>query len=130
MTFEETIELAGKALDGVGVVIVVVGVAIALGAFAIGAIGGTDVGRAYRSSRHRLGRAILLGLEVLVAADIVRTVAIAPTIESVAVLAGIVLVRTFLSFSLEVELEGSLPWRRRRGGSPDAVGDGGAGPAR
>jgi len=66
----------------------------------------------YRRFRQEVGRAILLGLELLVAADIIRTVAISPTLESVAVLSGIVLVRTFLSFSLDVELTGAWPWRR------------------
>jgi len=66
----------------------------------------------YRRFRQDVGRAILLGLELLVAADIIRTVAISPTLESVGVLAGIVLVRTFLSFSLDVELTGAWPWRR------------------
>jgi uncharacterized membrane protein len=66
----------------------------------------------YRRFRQDVGRAILLGLELLVAADIIRTVAIRPTLESVGVLAGIVLVRTFLSFSLDVELTGVWPWRR------------------
>lgn len=62
-----------------------------------------------------MGKSILLGLEVLIAADIIRTVAVSPTIESVAVLGLIVLVRTFLSFSLEVELYGRWPWQGRRG---------------
>ena len=69
---------------------------------------------AYEKLRHRLGRSILLGLELLVAGDIINTVAIEPTMESVVVLGGIVLIRTFLSFSLEVELDGNLPWRRYR----------------
>lgn len=64
---------------------------------------------AFRSS---LGRSILLGLEFLVAADIINTVAVEPTIQSLLVLAGIVLIRTFLSFSLEVEIEGRWPWQR------------------
>ncbi|WP_345409910.1 DUF1622 domain-containing protein [Nonomuraea salmonea] len=67
---------------------------------------------AYQRYRKGLGRAILLGLEFLVAADIIRTVAISPTFASVGVLAVIVLVRTFLSFSLEVELEGRWPWQQ------------------
>lgn len=61
-----------------------------------------------------LGRSILLGLEFLVAADIINTVAVEPTIQSLLVLAGIVLIRTFLSFSLEVEIEGRWPWQRAR----------------
>ena len=76
----------------------------------------------YRQYRQRLGRAILLGLELLVAGDIIRTVAVTPTFESAGVLAVIVLIRTFLSFSLEVELEGRWPWSK--GG--DAKGGGAA----
>ncbi len=68
---------------------------------------------AYRDYRSGVGRSILLGLELLVAADIINTVAIEPTLESLAVLAGIVVIRTFLSFSLEVEIEGRWPWQKR-----------------
>jgi uncharacterized membrane protein len=69
------------------------------------------------SFRSSLGRSILLGLEFLVAADIINTVAVEPTIQSLVVLAGIVLIRTFLSFSLEVEIEGRWPWQKARAGS-------------
>ncbi len=68
--------------------------------------------QAYSDYRSRVGRAILLGLEFLVAADIINTVAIEPTLESLGILAGIVLIRTFLSFSLEVEIDGKWPWQR------------------
>jgi uncharacterized membrane protein len=71
--------------------------------------------QAIATFRSNLGRAILLGLEFLVAADIINTVAVTPTLLSVAVLAGIVIIRTFLSFSLEVEIEGRWPWDRKRG---------------
>jgi hypothetical protein len=74
-----------------------------------------DPDAAYRAARRNVGRAVLLGLEVLIIADIVLTVTIDPTIERAVALAVIVLVRTFLSFSLEIELEGEAPWRRRRG---------------
>jgi uncharacterized membrane protein len=67
----------------------------------------------YKAFRYRLGRAIILGLELLVAADILRTISTRPTMAGVAVLGGIVLIRTFLSFSLEVELEGRWPWQAR-----------------
>ncbi|WP_126978990.1 DUF1622 domain-containing protein [Frigidibacter oleivorans] len=69
---------------------------------------------AFHAYRSALGRSILLGLEFLVAADIINTVAIEPTLQSVAVLAGIVAIRTFLSISLEVEIEGRWPWQERR----------------
>ena len=67
---------------------------------------------AFKGFRYRLGRAIILGLEFLVAADILRTISTQPTPSEVAVLGGIVLIRTFLSFSLEVELEGRWPWQQ------------------
>lgn len=76
---------------------------------------GAERDEAVASFRSSLGRAILLGLEFLVAADIINTVAVTPTLLSIAVLAGIVIIRTFLSFSLEVEIEGRWPWDRRRG---------------
>ena len=69
---------------------------------------------AYERARQDVGRAVLLGLEVLIIADIVQTITIDATIESAVTLALIVLVRTFLSFSLEIELEGVVPWHRRR----------------
>ena len=68
---------------------------------------------AYRPYRQDLGRAILLGLEFIVAGDIIKTVAVSPTLETVTVLAVIVLIRTFLSIALEVELEGRFPWQSR-----------------
>jgi uncharacterized membrane protein len=66
----------------------------------------------YGGLRRDLGRGILLGLELLIAADIIGTVVIEPTLANLAVLAGIVGIRTFLSFALEAELQGTLPWRR------------------
>ena len=68
----------------------------------------------YEELRRNLGRSILLGLEVLIIADIVRTIIVDPTLESVAVLGAIVVIRIVLSFALEVEIDGSWPWRRRR----------------
>jgi uncharacterized membrane protein len=71
-----------------------------------------DGGAAYRTLRQSFGGVLLLGLEILVAGDLIRTVAIAPTMENVVVLGLIVLIRTFLSFSLEIEIDGVPPWRR------------------
>lgn len=73
---------------------------------------GRDGSKAYRVLRQTFGGVLLLGLEVLVAGDLIRTVAVAPTLENVAVLGVIVLIRTFLSFSLEIEIDGVPPWRR------------------
>ena len=112
MSFEETIETVGKVVDVVGVG------AMILGILAATVIAAANVRRkeddTYRRFRQDIGRAILLGLELLVAADIIRTVAISPTFESVGVLAIIVAVRTFLSMALQVELEGRWPWQRER----------------
>ena len=106
--FRQLMEAVGTAVDGVGVLVVVVGAVVATGRFALRV---TTPG-AYRAYRQDIGRAILLGLEFLVAGDIIRTVVVAPTLENVAVLGGIVLIRTFLSFSLELELDGRWPWQR------------------
>jgi uncharacterized membrane protein len=73
----------------------------------------------YETARRSVGRAILLGLELLIIADIVLTITVDPTLESALALGLIVVVRTFLSFSLEVELEGTLPWRRRASSRDD-----------
>lgn len=112
MSFEETIETVGKALDAVGVAAIVIGIIVATVLAVVGEQPPSAAER-YRLYRRRIGRAILLGLELLVGADIIRTVAIEPTFTSVGVLAGIVAIRTFLSFSLEVELEGRWPWQPR-----------------
>ena len=111
MRFIESVELVGKVIDGVGVAIIAVGAVVA---------GGIALGRlvrrspdTYRFFRETLGRTILLGLEFLVAADIIRTVAVTPDAQSVAVLAGIVAIRTFLSFSLELEITGRWPWQKK-----------------
>jgi len=94
-----------------GVVILALG-SLAAFASAIPLLLRADIATAYRRVRELVGRSILLGLEVLIIADIVQTITITPTLESAAVLGLIVLVRTFLSFSLEIELEGIVPWRR------------------
>ncbi len=106
----DAIETVGIGLDAVGVGAIALGGVVAVWLFFRGA----PANRTYRGFRQNFGRAILLGLEILVAADIIRTVAVEPTMTNVAVLAVIVLVRTFLSFSLEVELEGKWPWHRSR----------------
>jgi uncharacterized membrane protein len=111
VSFSEAIETVGKALDVVGVVAIILGIVYAtvLVAARDTALAGDE---RYRRYRQGIGRAILLGLEILVAADIIRTVAVSPTFESVGVLAIIVAVRTFLSFALEVELNGRWPWQK------------------
>ncbi len=110
MTFAEVVEDVGKVVDAAGVVLIIGGILLATASAVTGLRGRRD--GVYMRYRQGIGRAILLGLEVLVAADIIRTVAVDPTFESLGVLALIVAIRTFLSFSLEVELEGRWPWQR------------------
>jgi uncharacterized membrane protein len=111
VAFGDVVETVGKVVDGAGVTVMVIGALVA--AVAAGRRTLSRDPSNYRVFRRQLGRSILLGLELLVAADIIRTVAVAPTVRSVAVLAGIVLIRTFLSFSLELEITGRWPWQSR-----------------
>lgn len=101
-----------RAVEVTGIGIIVVGATASLIVFLLKLMKNQPKERIIGEFRSSLGQAILLGLEFLVAADIVNTVAIEPTLDSLAVLAGIVLIRTFLSFSLEVEIEGRWPWQR------------------
>ena len=111
MDYNHAIERIGEVIDAAGVAVIVVGLVISAGAAAV-RFGHRETG-IYRRFREQLGRTILLGLELLVVGDIVRTIAAEPTLTSVAILAIIVLIRTFLSFSLEVELTGRWPWQSR-----------------
>ncbi len=104
-----------RALELTGVAIIAVGALATLLMFLYRAARRAELVEAFAAFRSSFGRAILLGLEFLIAADIINTVAVRPTLESVAVLAGIVAIRTFLSFSLELEIEGRWPWQRRKG---------------
>jgi uncharacterized membrane protein len=109
MSYSDVIERIGQVVDAAGVAVIVIGAAcnacVAAVRLAHHASG------TYRRFRQELGQTILLGLELLVAGDIIRTVASTPTLTSVAILASIVGIRTLLSFSLEVELTGHWPWR-------------------
>jgi uncharacterized membrane protein len=120
ISFDEMMELVVRGFELGGVAILVVG---SLAAFALAALSYRRVGArtAYEEARRNVGRAILLGLEFLIIADIVMTITVDPTLNSAVALGVIVLVRTFLSFSLEIELEGSLPWRRGPS-TPDSSG--------
>ena len=98
-----------RVIEAVGIGVMVLGGVIATMVFAWNMRGSFD--RAYRCYREHLGRAILLGLEFMVAADIIGTVAVEPSFSNLGVLGLIVLIRTFLSFSLEVEINGRWPWQ-------------------
>lgn len=112
MEFQEIIETVGEYVDAAGVLAIIVGVVVATASAVRGLLRRQP--KVYRTYRRSLGRSILLGLELLVAADIIRTVAITPTLDSVAVLGVIVLIRTFLSWSLELEITGRWPWQKAR----------------
>ena len=112
MTFEEVMEDVVRGFEVAGVAILAIGSVIA-GVRFLSRLAGPRRADAYERVRTDVGRAILLGLEVLIIADIVQTITVDTTLESAFTLGVIVLVRTFLSFSLEIELEGVVPWRRR-----------------
>jgi uncharacterized membrane protein len=111
-TFTELMDHVAQGFEALGAAILVVGV---VWSFVLAWATGRRFGwsaRAYLVLRQAFGGTLLLGLEALVAADLVRTVAVAPTLTNVLVLGLIVVIRTFLSFSLETEIEGVVPWRR------------------
>jgi uncharacterized membrane protein len=107
-SFRQTIEAVVLVIDGLGVLIIVLGILFAAARLAL-----RRTADPFRQLRQDLGRGILLGLEVLIAADIIRSVAVTPTLEGVMVLGLIVVIRTFLSVALQVEIEGKWPWQKR-----------------
>ena len=108
---ERTAEQIGIIIEAVGVLVIVIGTVVASGLFAHRLFRGAKYSVSYQDYRRNLGQAILLGLEFLLAADIVGTVVIAPTFKNLGVLGLIVLIRTALSFALEVEINGHWPWK-------------------
>lgn len=112
MEFAEAMEHVAQLFEAIGAAVLLAGLLVAVGISVRSWRRSRDGRRAYQVLREAFGGVILLGLEILVAADLVRTVAVAPTLENVAILGLIVLIRTFLSFSLEIEIEGVVPWRR------------------
>lgn len=111
--------IAGYVLEAVGVITIIVGCLVATSWFLRNL---RTMARlvAYEDLRRDLGRSIVLGLEFLIAGDIIRTVTVSPTFESVAVLAAIVLIRTFLTMMLTLEIEGRWPWQRARDNQTEA----------
>jgi uncharacterized membrane protein len=109
--FEQVMEATAKIFEATGVTILVIGAIWAGYRAVLDFRGDLNV---YDGIRRNFGRALLLGLEVLVAADIVKTVSVATTLENVLILGILVLVRTLLSFSLDVEIDGMFPWRRKQ----------------
>ena len=112
MSYQDFMEGTVKVFELVGVTVLLVGGLLAFGIYFLRLVSGAPRRQAFNEVRSLLGRAILLGLEVLVVADIIRTIVVTPTLSSAATLGVIVLVRILLSFSIDVEVEGILPWRR------------------
>jgi uncharacterized membrane protein len=112
VVFERVMNDAVKAFEVLGVLILIVGGLIALVGCIIELAHGEDASRVFDDVRARLGRAILLGLEILVVADIIRTIVVSPTLSSALTLGLIVVVRIALSFAIDVEVDGVAPWRK------------------
>ncbi|QQP89776.1 DUF1622 domain-containing protein [Skermanella sp. TT6] len=107
-------ELVTSGIEAVGIAVIVLGATIATALFIRDGFGAAGWNDAYERYRANLGRGILIGLELLVAADIIATVAAPLDFSTVGALGVIVLIRTFLSFSLEVEIKGRWPWQESR----------------
>lgn len=114
MTYEHTISDVVKVIEVIGASIMIIGGLFAFLDCGIKSLQQEHRKSAYDQLRRRLGHVILLGLEVLIVADIIRTIVVEPTLQGTAVLGMIVLIRIVLSFSLEVEINGAWPWSRRR----------------
>jgi uncharacterized membrane protein len=110
MSYEDVLDNVAKVVEGVGAAILVLGGVTMLALYMRRLFEHTP--GAYTELRRNLGRVILLGLEILIIGDIIRTIAVDPTLENVAVLGLIVIIRILLSFSLEVEIDGAWPWNR------------------
>ena len=104
---------AGRAVELVGISVLIAGAGLAALAFAARLLRGRSFQDSYHELRADLGRAILLGLEFLVIADIIGTVAVEPTLQNLSVLAVIIIIRTLLSFALELEVSGRWPWQQK-----------------
>ena len=111
--FTQLMEFISRGFEAVGVAVIIIGFWIAI-VRAGRRIGAKQNAEAYEALRATFGRSVLLGLEVLVAADIIRTVAVEATLDNLYVLGLLVVIRTFLSWSLEVEIDGRWPWQRHR----------------
>jgi len=116
MDFKDIISVAGYAIEAVGVLVIIAG-SVAASLRFLARYRSQAEGVAYRAYRRQMGRSIILGLEFLIAGDIIRTVVVADTLANVAVLGLIILIRSFLSVTLFLEVEGRWPWQQP--GEPD-----------
>lgn len=113
MDFKELISVAGYAIETIGVLVIISGSAMSSFRF-LSRYRIEPEGTAYVTYRRQLGRSIILGLEFLIAGDIIRTVIVADTLANVTILGLIILIRTFLSFTLHLEVEGHWPWQQAK----------------
>jgi uncharacterized membrane protein len=121
VSYEEIVGDVARVVEAVGVAILLVGAIGAFGCYARNLFARTT--ETYTVLRRNLGRVILLGLEVLIIGDIIRSIVVEPTLENVGVLGLIVLIRIVLGFSLEVEIGGAWPWNRWRTRASGGTGD-------
>ncbi len=121
----DVVEYVALGIELLAVAVITVGVVYAVGTFALRRVGNARMLGYEREFRAQFGNSLLIGLEILVAADIIRTVALEPTLTNVAILGVLVLVRTFLSWSLVVEIEGRWPWRSADAAEKAAASSGG-----
>jgi uncharacterized membrane protein len=112
VTFAGAMERVAQAFEVIGAIVLLLGLFVSVGLAVRSLQRSQNRKQAYTVLRQSFGGVILLGLEILVAADLVRTVSVEPTLDNVVILGVIVLIRTILSFSLEIEIEGVVPWRR------------------
>lgn len=112
MTFTEVMDHVAQAFEALGALVLTIGTLSSLIVAGLTWHRSGQLTQVYGPLRQSLGGTLLLGLEILVAADLIRTIAVTPTVDNVLILGLIVLIRTFLSFSLETEINGVLPWRR------------------
>ena len=113
MEYKELISIAGYGIETIGVLVIIAGSAVSSFRF-LSTFSKQAEGVAYSAFRRQLGRSIILGLEFLIAGDIIRTVIVADTLTNVTILGLIILIRTFLGFSLHFEVEGRWPWESAR----------------
>jgi uncharacterized membrane protein len=116
------VEYAAVAIEFLAVAIISVVILVATFLYVLRIVTARADAETYKRYRHGVARALLLGLEILVAADVIRTVALEPSLENVLVLGLLVLIRTFLGWSLVVEIEERWPWQPARRGAPGSVG--------
>jgi uncharacterized membrane protein len=117
----EMIEMVAQGIEIMAVLIILLGIIYGIGRYFFHRM--EKVGEAYKRFKDQIGRALLLGLEFLVAADIIRTVALSPTLRNVAMLGVLVLIRTFLSWSLVVEIECRWPWQSKTSNQSSVISD-------